>query len=1059
MTAPDMLPVAIRAFLQGLDAPKPRSSYRQMRRVPPSEYTLVFDTETATDAAQQIRFGTYQVRKDGAIDEAGIFYDPESLTDAELTTLRRFADRQSLRVRTVAEFIDEVFYPVGYELRALIVGFNLPFDISRLAVEHASARGKTMRGGFTFQLSRNRRWPRLHVKHLSQRAALIRFAMTAGNRAGRGMRRRRQKRAPRRGFFIDVKTLAAALTSRSFNLAELAEFLGVPNRKLTTEQHGGPLTEEYLTYAERDPQATWECFIRLRHRYAEHGLAATPVYWVYSEAGLGKAYLREMGITPWRQAQPDADPTLIGTIMGSYYGGRSEVRIRRDIRQVAYCDFLSMYPTVCILMDLWRFVTAEGFDCADATAEARTLLSETSVTALQRPELWRGLPVLVQVLPAGDLFPVRSQYGQDTHYTIGLNRLTSRAPLWFTLADCMAATILGGKVPNVVQAIRFTPRKRQAGLRSVAITGNAEYRIDPNCDDFYRRLIELRAEIKHRNGSGDAADAARLDAEQQAIKILANSTSYGIFVELNVDELAKPAPAICHGSGEPFVVDVAQAETPGRYFHPLLATLITGAARLMLAITERLILDQGLEWACCDTDSMVIAKPLAMQEASFLARVGAIRDWFRPLNPYAGLAGKGSILKLEGANYDAGGGNLRGAQTPLYCFAVSPKRYALFNCDPAEMPVLRKASAHGLGHLRDPYGAAKPPPFVPEPIVQLSEIGVDRWQHDFWYRVVSAALAEHPEQVALDDLPNFGRPAVSRYAATTPTLLRWFKGYNRGKPYREQVRPFGFLLAFQAKREDGPAALEAAPASERRKPAASALSHAPRAVAPFDPDPAKAAQRCFDRDSGKPVPARQLKTYQQALLRYHLHPDPKCLGARYADHGPTGRRHVEAVAVHLIGKEANRWEEQFHLGEDPKAQSEYGMAPGERERALAAVREAAAIHGVAALARVAAISRRHISAILAGRTVPTNAAVLRLSAAAARLAREQGGQAKEGAELRSAATRIAGRIGQRELARRLEVDQANLSKVLAGRRKISAAIRDRLAPLLVAHVNTAGGTA
>ena len=58
-------------------------------------------------------------------------------------------------LRTVDEFVDEVLYGRAYDLRASIVGFNLPFDISRLAIGHGSARGKAMRGGFTFKLSRD----------------------------------------------------------------------------------------------------------------------------------------------------------------------------------------------------------------------------------------------------------------------------------------------------------------------------------------------------------------------------------------------------------------------------------------------------------------------------------------------------------------------------------------------------------------------------------------------------------------------------------------------------------------------------------------------------------------------------------------------------------------------------------------------------------------------------------------------------------------------------------------------------------------------------------------
>src|SRR5690606_20128299 len=95
---------------------------------------------------------------------------------------------------------------------------------------------------------------------------------------------------------------------------------------------------------------------------------------IYSEASGGKGYLREMGIAPWRTLQPDFPPELLGKIMASYYGGRSEIRIRREMRQVVLCDFLSMYPTVCTLMGLWRFVIADSLTWRDATAETRTFL-------------------------------------------------------------------------------------------------------------------------------------------------------------------------------------------------------------------------------------------------------------------------------------------------------------------------------------------------------------------------------------------------------------------------------------------------------------------------------------------------------------------------------------------------------------------------------------------------------------------------------------------------------------------------------------------------------------
>jgi len=132
----DHLPIAIRAFAP----PPPKPGAEPLRKrgsgkpTPPSDWTLVFDTETTVDAAQRLRVGAYQFRKGDQLDEAGLFYDPGAFTAAELETLRRVAGESGLTLRTAAEFIDQVLYDRAYDLRASIVGFNLPFDISRLAI-------------------------------------------------------------------------------------------------------------------------------------------------------------------------------------------------------------------------------------------------------------------------------------------------------------------------------------------------------------------------------------------------------------------------------------------------------------------------------------------------------------------------------------------------------------------------------------------------------------------------------------------------------------------------------------------------------------------------------------------------------------------------------------------------------------------------------------------------------------------------------------------------------------------------------------------------------------
>ena len=429
---------------------------------------------------------------------------------------------------------------------------------------------------------------------------------------------------------------------------------------------------------------------------------------VLSEASLGKAYLKQMGVRPFREVQPDFPPHLTGLIMTTYFGGRAEVRWRREIRQVLYCDFLSMYATLCTLMGLWRFVIAEGIEWSDSTEKTRALVNSISLDELQRPEFWPLLTTIVRVAPQADVFPVRAKYDGKSQ-TIGLNYLTSDSPVWLTLADVIAAKLQTGKAPEIIEAITFSPKEPQAGLRAISIAGNSDYRVDPLKDDFFKRLIDLRTAIKTKLKNSSALNAEALDSEQQALKILASSTSYGIFVELNVADLDAPEKLICYGpSGEGFSVESMKVEEPGKYFHPLLATLITGAARLMLAIAESLCLAKGLDWAFCDTDSMAIAKPDGMDQAEFLARAQSICDWFSPLNPYEK---KGSIFKIEDANYPIEESPDGSKFEPLYCYCISAKRYALFNLGKSGEIIIRKASAHGLGQYLPPYEADDAPQF------------------------------------------------------------------------------------------------------------------------------------------------------------------------------------------------------------------------------------------------------------------------------------------------------------------------------------------------------------
>ena len=74
-----------------------------------------------------------------------------------------------------------------------------------------------------------------------------------------------------------------------------------------------------------------------------------------------------------------------------------------------------------------------------------------------------------------------------------------------------------------------------------------------------------------------------------------------------------------------------------------------------------------------------------------------------------------------------------------------------------------------------------------KPRVPLSEIGVARWQHDLWIKVIRADIDGNPHQVGLDWHPSLSLPAGQRYSASSPHLLAWLDEHNAGKAYEDQA--------------------------------------------------------------------------------------------------------------------------------------------------------------------------------------------------------------------------------------------------------------------------------
>jgi hypothetical protein len=155
--------------------------------------------------------------------------------------------------------------------------------------------------------------------------------------------------------------------------------------------------------------------------------------------------------------------------------------------------------------------------------------------------------------------------------------------------------------------------------------------------------------------------------------------------------------------------------------------------------------------------------------------------------------------------------------------------------------------------------------------------------------------------------PSLALPAAQRFSASSPHLLAWLDQWNEGRPYEEQVRPFGFLLVYTAKTgvfADPPnleCCIEDKP--KRGRPPKRDLL---KPIAPFSTDLGIPLHNLIDRVTGETVSPDHLKTYAEALCQYHLSSEDKFDNGQFLDQGRTERRHVVAAGLTLIGKEANR---------------------------------------------------------------------------------------------------------------------------------------------------------
>jgi hypothetical protein len=371
-------------------------------------------------------------------------------------------------------------------------------------------------------------------------------------------------------------------------------------------------------------------------------------------------------------------------------------------------------------------------------------------------------------------------------------------------------------------------------------------------------------------------------------------------------------------SGDAQIKDSSDVlENAGPWFFAPLASLITSAGRLLLAMTEARVEEKKGTYLFCDTDSLAIVSSKKGGQLTIpgsegvrilsWAEVQEIVDQLATLNPYDPAAVKGSILNLVDANFTESRGKKR--QRQLYGYSIAAKRYALYEKTGKSEIKIIDPKAHGIGFLY-------PPADSPE----NWEESVPKWIFEFWDYIVRDALhLKRKEPSWLE------RPQMMRLTITTCNVLEMLGDWEIARPYNFLFLPMvdpvlgypfpkersenGLLVSAFSSNQDEWFDLECVNVHTGKK---------------------YKLLNCKNHIANIPSNAVFPSQFVRLLLQYQRHPEAKSLApdgtaCEPETMGLLMRAHVIAGDIRYVGKETDRkWEEGEDLSVLEFAPTEYG---------------------------------------------------------------------------------------------------------------------------------------
>jgi hypothetical protein len=307
----------------------------------------------------------------------------------------------------------------------------------------------------------NKLFPRVLIDPIDSKKAFIRFAYewVPQDKNGKSLAHKTKINEAR---FLDLRTLLLSLYNVPYSLKRACDNEKGPfkGQNLPQKLEGGAsgkVTHQEIEYARQDVRCTAALLNAAKKEFDLHPIPKNPDK-AYSPASIAKGYLEAMGIE-----RPDkkfnVSHEMKGIALQTYYGGRSETRLRLSEVDVVPVDFTSEYPTVCVLQTLWDIITAEKITFDDATKEVREMCANITFENCFNPKRWPDFRFFAQIIANDDvILPVRTMYNGNTS-NIGDNYLSSKLPIWVAGPDLINSIIRTGKIPKILKVLRLVNKQ------------------------------------------------------------------------------------------------------------------------------------------------------------------------------------------------------------------------------------------------------------------------------------------------------------------------------------------------------------------------------------------------------------------------------------------------------------------------------------------------------------------------------------------------------------------------------------------------------------------------